>query len=191
MYGNNYFVYFITSSEVFGNILLYVVGSLIAQERLDRITQFVNEITLMDSVPHCITEHDQLDENYDSPQKFSCSEWMGHAIPVDSVSGLLSSPGLSSERDIPAFLFRNWEPHSPESVSTSEASDFSHVKELEKENRKGWQHYDDCTSENSGSRSDSFERVNGMLENGQASPDVGTMYCSRLERVESLESLQR
>ncbi|OAY63160.1 DENN domain-containing protein 5B [Ananas comosus] len=167
-----------------------MLNSLIAQERLDRITQFVNEITLMDSVPHCITEHDQLDENYDSPQKFSCSEWMGHAIPVDSVSGLLSSPGLSSERDIPAFLFRNWEPHSPESVSTSEASDFSHVKELEKENRKGWQHYDDCTSENSGSRSDSFERVNGMLENGQASPDVGTMYCSRLERVESLESLQ-
>ncbi|XP_020084627.1 uncharacterized protein LOC109707627 isoform X1 [Ananas comosus] len=167
-----------------------MLNSLIAQERLDRITQFVNEITLMDSVPHCITEHDQLDENYDSPQKFSCSEWMGHAIPVDSVSGLLSSPGLSSERDIPAFLFRNWEPHSPESVSTSEASDFSHVKELEKENRKGWQHYDDCTSENSGSRSDSFERVNGMFENGQASPDVGTMYCSRLERVESLESLQ-
>ncbi|XP_072987918.1 uncharacterized protein [Typha latifolia] len=168
-----------------------MLNSIIAQERLDRITQFVNEITLNDSVPHSVKEHDQLDEDFDSPERLLCNNWTGFAIPVESVSGLISSAGVSSYRDAPPISLRNWEPQSPESVSNSEASDLGHVKELDKEIRKSWQQFDEYTSETSESRCDSFERVNGTFENGQNSPEVGTMYSSvNLERVESMESLQ-
>nr|XP_010933158.1 uncharacterized protein LOC105053615 isoform X2 [Elaeis guineensis] len=169
-----------------------MLNSIIAQERLERITQFVSEMALSDPIPHGIAGHGQLDENFCSPDRQSCNDWMGYAIPVDSVSGLLSSAGLPSDREVSPFLFRTFEPQSPESVSASDASDFSHVRELDKETRRSWHQYDDNTSETSGSRSDSFERVNGNFELGQTSPEVGTVCYSasnRLEHVESVESI--
>ncbi|XP_008804739.2 uncharacterized protein LOC103717932 isoform X1 [Phoenix dactylifera] len=169
-----------------------MLNSIIAQERLERITQFVSEMALSDPIAHGIAEHDQLEENFCSPDRQSRNDWMGCAIPVDSVSGLLSSAGLPSDREVSPFLFRTFEPQSPESVSASDASDFSHVRELDKEMRRCWHQYDDNTSETSGSRSDSFERVNGNFEIGQTSPEVGTVCCSvsnRLERAESVESI--
>lgn len=166
-----------------------MLNSIIAQERLDRITQFVSELTFRESVQ----EHAQSDENSDSPDRQSCNNWMGFAIPVNSVSGLLShSADLISDRDAAPSVVRVLEPQSPESVSTSEASDVGCARELEKESGKSWQNCEDYASETSGSRSDSFERVNGTVDNTQASPEVLTIYSSsrrRLERVESMESV--
>lgn len=173
-----------------------MLNSIIAQERLDRITQFVSELTFRESVQ----EHDQSDENFDSLDRQSGNNWMGYAIPVDSVSGLLShSVDLISDRDISQSVIRTSEPQSPESISASEASDVGCLRELDKEAGKSWQNCDDYVSETSGSRSDSFERVNGTFDNGhtspevyQASPEVCTVYAAsrrRLERVESMESV--
>ena len=153
-------------------------------------------MTLAESIPRGITEHEQVNENAGSPNRQSFNSWMGSAIPADSVLGLTSpSIGLSSDREVPpSFLFRQSEPHSPESVSASENSDFSHIRELDRESRKSWGHFDDHSSVTSGSRSDSFDITNGSLENGQTSPDVSSIYNSvgqRLRRIESLESIYR
>ncbi|THU56222.1 hypothetical protein C4D60_Mb11t15020 [Musa balbisiana] len=167
-----------------------MLNSIIAQERLDRITHFVSEMAVTDSISHGVTIPEQLYENSDSPNKLLFSSWMEYAIPVDSVSGLVSSLVFPLEREVSPSPCRNLESHSPESAS--EASDFGHLRELDRETRRVWQHYDDNISETSGSRSDSFERLNGCFDNGQTSPDVGMMYSStsgRLHRVESLESV--
>lgn len=149
-------------------------------------------MAVTDSISHGVTIPEQLYENSDSPNKLLFSSWMEYAIPVDSVSGLVSSLVFPLEREVSPSPCRNLESHSPESAS--EASDFGHLRELDRETRRVWQHYDDNISETSGSRSDSFERLNGCFDNGQTSPDVGMMYSStsgRLHRVESLESVYR
>jgi hypothetical protein len=117
---------------------------------------------------------------------------MEYAIPINSVSGLIYSPNPMPGKDTPPFVTKVSEPQSPESFSTSEASEVSNMKELDKEMRP---QYDDHASETSESRSDSFERISGMFENCHTSPDVTSAYNStpskRMERVESLESLHR
>ncbi|KAJ6847967.1 uncharacterized protein M6B38_115695 [Iris pallida] len=158
--------------------------SIIAQERLDRIKQFVSDMTL-ESVPQEIVEHDHIDDNYHFPNFQSSNSWMGYAIPVDSILDLTStstSTSISSDQELPSFLSRQLDPHSPESASPSE---------LDGDSRKSWGHLHDYSSAAS-SRSDSFGRTNGNFENGQVSPDVGTIYSSinhKLERIETLESI--
>lgn len=160
--------------------------SIIAQERLDRITQYVTEVKLAEAIPHSFKDNNQS-ENLNSPQR-SYSELMEYAIPVNSVSGLIYSPNRLSAKDTSPFLAKVPEPQSPESFSTSEASEVSNVKELDKEMRP---QFDDYASETSESRSDSFERISGVFENCHTSPDVTSAYNStpskRMERVESLE----
>ncbi|KAJ6792658.1 Uncharacterized protein M6B38_238745 [Iris pallida] len=169
-----------------------MLNSIVAQERLDRITQFVSEMTLKESISRGPTGSDQNDENSYFPNFQSSTSWMGYAIPVDSVLGLTScSASLSSDRELPPNLSRQLETHSPECASPSEASDISHTRELDRDYRKSAGQVDDYSSAAS-SRSDSFERASGSFENCQASPDVGTICSSvsrRLERVASLESV--
>lgn len=147
-------------------------------------------MALTESISHGVSCFEQLSEN--SEQLFS--SWMDYAIPVDTVSGLVSSSVIPVEREVSSSPYRSLEPQSPESVSASDASDFSHLRELDRETRRTGPIYDDNMSETSGSRSDSFERLNGCFENGHASPDIGMPYpCAsgRLQRVESLESVYR
>jgi hypothetical protein len=117
---------------------------------------------------------------------------MEYAIPINSVSGLIYSPNPMAGKETSPFVAKVVEPQSPESFSTSEASELSNVKELDKEMRP---QYDDYASETSESCSDSFERISGVFENCHTSPDVTSAYNStpskRMERVESLESLHR
>ncbi|KAJ1693940.1 hypothetical protein LUZ63_010638 [Rhynchospora breviuscula] len=166
-----------------------MLNSIIAQERLDRITQFVSEVNIADAVPHSIKDSNHS-ENLNSPQRLSYSEMMEYAIPVDSVSGLIYSPNRLSGKDTSPFVAKVLEPQSPESFSTSEASEASNVKELDKETRP---QYDDYASETSESRSDSFERISEAFENSHTSPEVTSAYNSTriksMDRVESLESL--
>ncbi|KAJ6810083.1 uncharacterized protein M6B38_157680 [Iris pallida] len=184
--------YCILTSVPFFELHYEMLYSIIAQERLDRVTQFVSEMTLSHSIPQGRTESEQVDEKYHFPKFHSSTSWMGYAIPVDSVLGLTSSSfSLSSDRELLPNLSRQLETHSPGSASPSEASDISHTRELDRDSRKSVWQFDDYSSAAS-SPSDSFERTNVSFENGQASPDVGTNYSSvsrRLERVESLESV--
>lgn len=171
-----------------------MLNSIISQERLERITQFASEIALAGPVPRSLREQlqDQSDGDFESPNGLSYNDWTEYAVPVNSISGLVSSPGLTSERDAPSYLFRNWEPNSPESISASETSDSSYAKEPEKEGRHSFQQYEDCISQNMESRCDSFGRASSTYENGQTSPDLLSMHSAtstRLERTPSMESL--
>uniref|UniRef100_A0A453J044 UDENN domain-containing protein n=1 Tax=Aegilops tauschii subsp. strangulata TaxID=200361 RepID=A0A453J044_AEGTS len=173
-----------------------MLNSIISQERLERITQFASEIALAGPVPRSLREQlqDQSDGDFESPNGLSYNDWTEYAVPVDSISGLVSSPGLTSERDAPSYLFRSWEPNSPESISASETSESSYAKEPEKEGRHSFQQYEDCISQNTESRCDSFGRASSTSENGHTSPDLLSMHSpisTRLERTQSMESLHR
>uniref|UniRef100_A0A0E0CV64 UDENN domain-containing protein n=1 Tax=Oryza meridionalis TaxID=40149 RepID=A0A0E0CV64_9ORYZ len=170
-----------------------MLNSIIAQERLDRITQFASEIALAEPIPHSMKEQNQVNgEDFESANELSYNDWTEYAVPVNSISGLISSSGLPSEGEIPSYLFRSWEPNSPESMSASETSDSSYIRELEKEGRHSFQQYEDCISENLGSRCDSFGRTSYTYENGHTSPDLLSTHSPisrRIVRAQSMESL--
>ncbi|KAL5210231.1 hypothetical protein ABZP36_005854 [Zizania latifolia] len=97
-----------------------MLNSIIAQERLDRITQFASEIALVEPVPCFMKEQNQVNEDFESSNGLSYNDWTEYAVPVNSMSGLVSSSGLQSEGDVPSYSFRSWEPNSPESILASE-----------------------------------------------------------------------
>ncbi|VAH97876.1 unnamed protein product [Triticum turgidum subsp. durum] len=171
-----------------------MLNRFVQHERLERITQFASEIALAGPVPRSLREQleDQSDGDFESPSGLPYNDWTDYAVPVNSISGLVSSPGLTSERDVPSYLFRSWEPNSPESMSASETSDSSYAKEPEKEGRHSFQQYEDCISQNSESRCDSFGRASSTYENGHTSPDLLSMHSpisTRLEHTQSMESI--
>uniref|UniRef100_A0A0E0GGQ8 UDENN domain-containing protein n=1 Tax=Oryza nivara TaxID=4536 RepID=A0A0E0GGQ8_ORYNI len=170
-----------------------MLNSIIAQERLDRITQFASEIALAEPIPRSMKEQSQVNgEDFESANELSYNDWTEYAVPVNSISGLISSSGLPSEGEIPSYLFRSWEPNSPESMSASETSDSSYIRELEKEGRHSFQQYEDCISENLGSCCDSFGRTSYTYENGHTSPDLLSTHSPisrRIVRAQSMESL--
>ncbi|PUZ42867.1 hypothetical protein GQ55_9G616300 [Panicum hallii var. hallii] len=168
-----------------------MLNSIIAQERLDRITQFASEVALAESVPRSVKEQDGVKGDFDSSNGIPYIDWTEYAVPVNSISGLISSSGVSSERDVSSYLFRSWGPNSPESISASEISDSSYVREVDKEGRHSFEQYEDCLSENLESRSDSFGRASYIYGNGHTSPDLLSMHSPisrRLERAQSVES---
>ncbi|KAJ4968036.1 hypothetical protein NE237_014737 [Protea cynaroides] len=169
-----------------------MLNSIIAQERLDRITQFVSEMAMTDNVSPVLKTQDGMNGSIYSPRKEYNSDWMASAIPIDSAIALSAvAAGLISDDDIPSFSLRSWEPQSPESVSTSEALDFSQVREIDKDSRKNVHYFDD-SSETSESHSDSLERMTGSYDNAQSSPEIWACPPFRshtLERLGSSESL--
>jgi hypothetical protein len=167
------------------------MDSIIAQERLDRITQFASEIALAEPVPRSVKEQDGVKEDFDSSNAIPYIDWTEYAVPVNSISGLISSSGVPSERDMPSYLFRSCGPNSPESMSASEISDSGYIREVDKEGRHSFQQYEDCLSENLEYHCDSFGRANYIHDNGQTSPDLLSMHSPisrRLERAQSVES---
>ncbi|KAG2543532.1 hypothetical protein PVAP13_9NG751500 [Panicum virgatum] len=168
-----------------------MLNSIIAQERLDRITQFASEVALAEPVPRSVKEQDGVKGDFDSSNGIPYIDWTEYAVPVNSISGLISSSGVSSERDVSSYLFRSWGPNSPESISASEISDSSYVREGDKDGMHSFQQYEDCLSENLESRSDSFGRASYIYDNGHTSPDLLSMHSPisrRLERAQSVES---
>ena len=89
-----------------------------------------------------------VDGDFDSSNGIPYIDWTEYAVPVNSISGLISSSSVPSERDMSSFLFRSWEPNSSQSIFASEISDSSYVREVEKEARHSFQHYEDCISGN-------------------------------------------
>jgi len=168
------------------------MNSIIAQERLDRITQFASEVALAEPVPRSVKEQDGVKGDFDSSNGIPYIDWTEYAVPVNSISGLISSTGVSSEREVSSYLFRSWGANSPESISASEISDSSYVREVDKEGRHSFQQYEECLSENLESRSDSFGRASYIYDNGHTSPDLLSMHSPisrRLERAQSMESI--
>ncbi|CAL5353570.1 unnamed protein product [Camellia sinensis] len=167
-----------------------MLNSIIAQDRLNRITQFVTEISLTDYIPSGTKLHDPMN---DSPYRDCCTDWMASAIPVDSAIALTAAAAGIVLDDIPSTSCR-WESVSPESGSISGASDYSQTKETEKDGKKNLHYFDDNASETSENRFDGLERMSGSCDNGQTPPEVGMCVYRRsptLERLGSSESLFR
>ncbi|XP_031250200.1 uncharacterized protein LOC116108064 isoform X1 [Pistacia vera] len=165
-----------------------MLNSIIAQERLNRITQFINEMTLTECTPSPSKLHDPINGSVDSPNGEYINEWMASAIPVDNAVALTAAAaGIISDDEIPSSQ-KIWEPHSPESVTASDASDISQLREIDKDDKKNLQYFDDCASEASENRSDYLERIYGSLENGRASPEIGALASSRTSTLERLAS---
>lgn len=169
-----------------------MLNSIIAQERLNRITQFVSEVSLS-GASSATKEQDQMNMNVDHLHRESGFDWTASAIPVDSAVALTAAAaGIISDDEVPSSSPKKWESHSPESGTASEASDLSQVREVDKDAKKNAQDFDDCASESSETHSDALERMDGSYENGPASPEIGTFNCSRshmFERRGSFDTL--
>lgn len=163
--------------------------SIIAQERLNRITEFVNEVSLSvtDFSPSCLkpdgtmNDVDSADEEYGN---------MASECSVDSILTAAAS-GVVTDDEIPSALLKVSSPRSPESVTASEASDLGQLRDIDKCSIKILQDFDDNISEASECRSEAFEK---LYDSGQTSPEIGTFVCSRgrpLERIGSSQSLFR
>lgn len=163
--------------------------SLIAQERLNRITQFINEITLTGCIPPSTPKlDDQMSSNGNSPERESFSDWMDCAIPLDGAAIITAAAaGIISDDEIPQLSPKRWDYHcqSPVSVAASDASDVCQVKDIDKDGKKNLQDHDNCAFE-APETHDSMERMHGNC-------DVGTPLSARgrLERLGSSESLFR
>ncbi|XP_059626112.1 uncharacterized protein LOC132269098 isoform X2 [Cornus florida] len=169
-----------------------MLNSIIAAERLNRITQFVSEMTFTDYIPSVPKLHDQMNENIDYPFRDCFTDWTASAIPVDSAVALAAAAaGIIPGDEVRSSSSRQ-ESQSPEIVTASEASVHIQPKEIYKCGRKYLHYFDGYASEASVNRSDSLERICGSYENGQTTPEIGTYAWPRsrtLERLGSSESL--
>ncbi|GMJ09037.1 hypothetical protein like AT2G20320 [Hibiscus trionum] len=172
-----------------------MLNSIIAQERLNRITEFVNEMSLSlnDYSPFATKLDEQMNDNTESQDREYVNDWMASAIPVNNpITRNPGAGGVTTDDEVSSVLLKISSPPSPESVAASEVSDLDQVREIEKDGRKNVLYFDDNISETSEYRSDASERIYGNYENGQASPDIGMFIGMRsrtFERVGSSPSL--
>ncbi|XP_054822378.1 uncharacterized protein LOC129320774 isoform X3 [Prosopis cineraria] len=157
-----------------------MLNSLAAQERLNRITQFVNEMTLTGSFLS-LTLDDQTNENNDTLEREPFGDWMACAIPVkDAAVFAAAAAGIISDDEISAKL---WDSDS----AGSDASDFRQVRDVDKDGKKS---HVGCASEVPQTHPNSSERMSRNCEDGQTSPRVGTPRSSRIRALKHLGSSQ-
>ncbi|OMO98698.1 hypothetical protein CCACVL1_04100 [Corchorus capsularis] len=172
-----------------------MLNSIIAQERLNRITEFVGDMSLSptDYVPSVTKIDEQMNDKSNCTNGEYVNEWMSSAIRVNSAVALTAAAaGISADDEVSSASLKISSPQSPDSVTASEASDLGHVREIEKDGRKNVLYFDDNISEASGYLSDVSERIYGNYESGQGSPEIGSFLGSRsrpLERLGSCQSL--
>ena len=171
--------------------------SLIAQERLNRITQFINEVTLTGSGPSSPKQDYQIrSKAANSPEMESSSEWMDSAIPLDGATVITAAAaGIISDDESQQLSpkLRDCRCQSPVSGTSSDASDFVHVRDIDKEDKKNLQVLDNCAFKAPETLA-SIQRMHGNCENDHVSPKAGTPLSPRnrgLERLGSFESLFR
>ncbi|KAF8090320.1 hypothetical protein N665_0479s0024 [Sinapis alba] len=158
-----------------------MLNSMIAQERLKRITEFVSEMSLAAA---CHSPSVSRMNSCVSSPRSSPADWMASAIPVDGVMALTAAAaGLISDSDIASFA----EPQSPDSFVTSDTSDASQIKEIERDGRKVFHCYDDNSSEVFENHLGTPDRTSQSFENGHASPEV-TCTDPRIQPIERIES---
>ncbi|KAJ8559351.1 hypothetical protein K7X08_003409 [Anisodus acutangulus] len=171
-----------------------MLRSVIAQERLNRITHFVSEINLTDFIPSASKMNEASNASIDSSYRDDEADWTASAIPVDSVAltaaAAAAAAGIIDDDEVPSSSSK-WEVSSPVSVTASEASDHSQTRGFGKDEGRNIHYIDDCASEASEVRSDSTERVYGIQDNNRT-PESGPFVFSKvhsLERLGSFESL--
>ncbi|KAL0383675.1 UNVERIFIED_CONTAM: DENN domain-containing protein 5B [Sesamum calycinum] len=161
-----------------------MLNSIIAQERLNRITQFVNETALADYVPSPLKPKNHVNGNVNSRY----GEPVNGAVDLTSAAAGLTSAaaGVISDGEIPSSI---WEPFSPVSATISDASDRSQMRELDKDGSTNMHAFDDYTSENSGKQSNSLQQSQ-RIQNTSHTSDVGPCIIARNSSVETLRSLE-
>ncbi|KAJ0254158.1 DENN protein [Hirschfeldia incana] len=157
-----------------------MLNSMIAQERLKRITEFVSEMSLAAA---CHSPSVSRMNSCVSSPRSNPADWMASAIPVDGVMALTAAAaGLISDSDIASFA----EPQSPDSVVTIDTSETSQIKEIERDGKKVFC-YDDNSSEVFENHLSTPERTSHSFENGHASPEV-TCTDPRIQPIQHYES---
>ncbi|KAK4338698.1 hypothetical protein RND71_043185 [Anisodus tanguticus] len=166
-----------------------MLNSVIAQERLNRITHFVSEINLTDFIPSASKMNDASIASVDSSYRDDEADWTASAIPVDSAIALTAAAaGIIDDDEVPSSSSK-WEVSSPVSVTASEASDHSQTRGFGKDGGRNIHYVDDCVSEASEVRSDSTERVYGIQDNYRT-PESGPFVFSKVHSLESLGSFE-
>ncbi|KAF5741809.1 hypothetical protein HS088_TW10G00815 [Tripterygium wilfordii] len=166
-----------------------MLNSIIAQERLNRITQFVTEMSLTSYVPSAAKLHCQMNGYVESPRTDCSADLMASAIPVDSAVALAAAAtGIISDDEIQSSSLKMSDPPSPESVTASESSDLRQAREVDKDGRRNSQYFDECASEVSETRFDALERMYSSGEVGQVSPVIGSFWCFRSRTMEGVGS---
>ncbi|XP_039013721.1 uncharacterized protein LOC120143481 isoform X1 [Hibiscus syriacus] len=168
-----------------------MLNSIIAQERLNRITEFVNEMSssLNDYVPSATKLDEEMNDNAESLDREYVNDWMASAIPVNSpITRNPTAGGLTADDEVSSVSLKISSALTSESVAASEVSDLGQVMEIERDGRKNVLYFDDNISEASGYHSDASERINGNYENGQASPEIGTFIGLRSRNFERVGS---
>ncbi|KAL0437318.1 UNVERIFIED_CONTAM: DENN domain-containing protein 5B, partial [Sesamum radiatum] len=154
-----------------------MLNSIISQERLNRITKFVNEMALADNIPsQPVSKNNNINEKIDSPGAESATDWLASAIPVDSAMTLAAAAaGIISDEEASS----RWEISPPGSPATSDISDYSHMRDLDKDCSKNVHTFDDYASETSENRS-----------TGGLTPDVGPFIYHRNQSADCLRSFE-
>ncbi|MED6183489.1 hypothetical protein PIB30_038266 [Stylosanthes scabra] len=180
-----------------------MLNSIIAQERLNRITQFVNELNLTGGTPTSKPDDQEslhVECHVECPETESFSDWMSFAIPVEGAAVITAAAaGIISDEEVVQLSPRIWESPKGDScflsplnmMTTSDASEFFLARDTEKDGRKNLQDHDNCAVETTETH-DSTERTQGNGEIDKLSHKVGTPFCTgscELERLESLDSL--
>ncbi|XP_039020371.1 uncharacterized protein LOC120152165 [Hibiscus syriacus] len=144
-----------------------MLNSIIAQERLNRITEVVSEMnpSLNDNALSFSKQDDQTNNNTiaDNPDNKYVNDWMASAMPSNSTVILGDA---TANDEVSSASLKIGSPLSPESVTSSEA--------LERV-----LYIDDNVSEASENRISASERINGNFENGQNSSDIGSVVSLR------------
>ncbi|WOH13327.1 hypothetical protein DCAR_0832836 [Daucus carota subsp. sativus] len=159
-----------------------MLKSIITQERLTRVTQFVNYVSLHDHAPSISRSHDQKKENGDPHKQESSADWMATAIPLDNAVALTAAAaGFITDDEIYSSSPKG--EHCSSERTSTETSEHSHVQEIVIESGKNLKSLDDCTSEASETLPDGLG-VEHKLQVVDANPRIHAV-----DHPESYESL--
>ena len=88
-------------------VAVYSLSSIIAQERLERITECVKEMNLVEQVPSMVKTGSLNPARQSSPSPDDPDGWMESAIPVNSVLGATAAAaGMISASEMDSFASR-------------------------------------------------------------------------------------
>ncbi|XP_047335681.1 uncharacterized protein LOC124939224 [Impatiens glandulifera] len=168
--------YCLLTSVPFFELHYQMLNSLVALDRLNRITEFINDMN-----NECLSSSTRLFETINevgSPCEEQRTDWAASAIPIDSAVALAAAAaGILPDDDVPSSSSRCESP-SARSVSASETSDYSQTRELEK--------HDDYASEAASethSDCDNFQNQESIASNFYK--DSGASDIHNLESVTS------
>ncbi|CAH9132864.1 unnamed protein product [Cuscuta epithymum] len=156
-----------------------MLNSLIAQERLNRITQVINRsTTISDYVPYPVPSKSQ-----DHDRGPDDTSWMDSAIPVDSAIALTAAAaGIICDDELPSSS-STCQLSSPVSVAASDCPS----EEFNKDDVKKLHCFDDCCA------SKALERNDDIIQDNTQPPEAGpSSICSgdcSLDRPSSSDSL--